>query len=107
MSGIGKKLAALGKTKDCAVIESWRQSVVNHVYWCAASTPSGDSNLMATKWESIMYHIQNHHEDHDNPLFPKCAHEPLDEASREKHWITQRMDNLVLSNNHCKYLFDS
>ena len=54
------------------------------------STPDGNGDMMAAKWESVTYHIQNLHDDHDNPLFPKCAHGPLD-ISKPKKWITPSM----------------
>ena len=34
-----------------------------------------------------MYHMQDLHDDHPNPLFPKCAHAELDEEGRNKEWL--------------------
>ena len=82
--GLGKKLDALSKQKGCETVGLWRQSVTNHLYWVAASTPGGDGEVMKAKWESIMNHIQDKHV-HDNALFASCAHDPLDNPDRE--WL--------------------
>ena len=38
VTGIGKKMDAAAKKKNCEELAQWKQSVVNHVYWCAASS---------------------------------------------------------------------
>ncbi|XP_033103584.1 uncharacterized protein LOC117106294 [Anneissia japonica] len=39
---LGKRVRAIGKEKDCEVVQEWARSINNHVYWVASSTPSGD-----------------------------------------------------------------
>lgn len=39
--------------------------MVNHLYWCAASS-DGDSELMVAKWQSIVNHAHDIHSRHDN-----------------------------------------
>ena len=47
--GFRKKLEASVKLKDCAIIGEWLWSIVNHLYWCVASTDAGDSELIVAK----------------------------------------------------------
>ena len=84
---IGHKLDAIAKQKECEDVALWKPSIINHLYWCAGSTPDADSELIIAKWESVMYHMQDLHDDHPNPLFPKCAHAVLDEEGRNKEWL--------------------
>uniref|UniRef100_A0A3Q2R0Z0 THAP-type domain-containing protein n=1 Tax=Fundulus heteroclitus TaxID=8078 RepID=A0A3Q2R0Z0_FUNHE len=70
-------------------VGKWRKSIVNHLYWCAASTPSGDGDEISAKWESVAFHVQNQHTDLNNARFPACAHPPLVEQ-RPKEWLTPR-----------------
>jgi hypothetical protein len=56
------------------------------MYWSAASTPSGNGQLIREKWESVINHIQNIHE-HDGDIYTECAHGPLEETERKKKWL--------------------
>eukprot|EP00057_Strongylocentrotus_purpuratus_P024708 XP_011679182.1 PREDICTED: uncharacterized protein LOC105445380 [Strongylocentrotus purpuratus] len=44
--GIKKKITAVAKMKDCELAGLWQRSIINHVYWCASSTPDGDGEMM-------------------------------------------------------------
>ena len=83
-----KKVEALAKTKECEIVGKWIKSMVNHIYWCAASTPDGDSNMMKCKWLSLDNHLHNVHEGHSSS-FPTCLHGPLPEP-RRKLWLSPR-----------------
>lgn len=85
--GIGKKIDALAKMKDCLVLQKWKKSVVNHMYWCAASCEDDDPDLKEAKWLSITNHIMNKHTGHKNPLFPNCLHGRLHGRERKKKWL--------------------
>ena len=85
-TGIGKALDAAAKEGDCEDLNLWRPSIVNHLYWTAASTPNGDPNVMEAKWQSMVNHVQDIHE-HDSPGFPSCAHLPLEGEARNKQWL--------------------
>ena len=63
----------LAKEKDCALAGEWIKSIINHLYWCASSTPDGNGDVMEAKWLSVVNHIRNRHTQHDR-LFPKCLH---------------------------------
>ena len=89
--GVRKKLLAASKEKDCEVIGKWIKSIINHMYWCAASS-DGDGDVMVAKWASITNHIQNIHTGHDNALFPECEHKQLTGRDREKKWIKPGMN---------------
>lgn len=66
----------------------WTQSIINHLYWCASSTPTGDPQMMLEKFLSIENHVQNKHSGHAGELFVECAHEPISaEAERTKAWL--------------------
>ena len=78
-SGLSKKLEALGKERDCAAVRDWSKSIVNHLYWSAASSTTGDEAV--AKWLSVANHVQNVHE-HDNWQFPACQHGDLN-----KKWL--------------------
>ncbi|XP_069110215.1 uncharacterized protein, partial [Argopecten irradians] len=85
--GLKKKLCSLAKEKDCGEVTDWIKSLTNHLYWCAASTPPGEGNIMWAKWVSLENHIQNIHHGHGN-LFPDCAHPDMDpEVRRRKKWL--------------------
>jgi hypothetical protein len=86
LEGLKKKLDSLSKEKDCGIIAKWRRSLINHLYWCASS--SGDNGeLMLAKWESVSNHMQNVHDKHENPLFPRCQHSRLKGRERRKKWL--------------------
>lgn len=96
--GTGKKVDALAKKKDCAVLQKWKKSIVNHMFWCAASSNDDDGDLKEAKWVSITNHIMDKHSGHENPLFPKCRHGRLHGRERKKKWLkpgTQPYENLT------------
>ena len=86
ISGTGKKIDALAKKKDCSVVQKWKKSIVNHMFWCAASSDD-DADLKEAKWLSITNHIMDKHSGHENPLFPKCLHDRLHGRERKKKWL--------------------
>jgi hypothetical protein len=85
IAGLKKKLHKLAKEKDCNDLNDWIPSIINHLYWSVMSSESGSEEIIA-KWTSLINHIINVHE-HDNPLFPQCAHAPLTGREAQKKWI--------------------
>ena len=81
-SDISKKIEARPKKKSCAVLGNRKQSISNHLYWCAASS-HGDGEQVKAKWLSILNHVMNIHEGHSE-TFPECAHGHLEE---ERKWL--------------------
>jgi len=79
---VSKKIEALAKKKGCSILGNWKQSISNHLYWCAASS-GGDGKEVEAKWLSITNHVVNVHEGHSSK-FPQCAHGPLEE---ERQWL--------------------
>ena len=49
------------------------------MYWCAASAPDGDGQLMVNRWKSLMSHLIDQHDD--------CFHLPL--GDRRKNGLHQ------------------
>ena len=47
----------------------------------------GNGELMQAKWDSLLPHIMNRHEDLDNPLFPRCLHDELEDRA----WLKEGM----------------
>ena len=88
-SAFRKKVEALSKDKECACVGEWTKSMVNHLYWSAASTPSGNGELIRGKWMSLDNHIHNIHRGH-SVIFPKCEHPRLRGQSNKKKWIQPR-----------------
>lgn len=84
-----RKLEALAKEKECELVGVWIKSLVNHIYWSAVSTPSGDGSLIKAKWLSITNHIHNTHTGHSD-LFPSCEHPPIPRRGRRKKWFKLR-----------------
>jgi hypothetical protein len=80
-SGTRKKLEKLAKEKECDDIHPWKKSIINHMYWAAGSTPGNDGDVIVAKWESVVHHVQNIHDQHPNQRFSACLHGPLDDIA--------------------------
>ena len=78
----------MAKEKECELIREWMKSVINHLYWSAVSTPSGDGEKIKAKWLSLDNHIHNKHSGHGK-VFPKCEHGRLPRRGRKK-WFKPR-----------------
>ena len=88
-TGLRKKVAALAKLKDCEVIGKWERSIINHLYWCVASTPDGEEDVIKEKWLSLDNHMHNVHRMHGKS-FKKCLHGRL-RRDKNKKWLKRRM----------------
>ncbi|XP_030205821.1 uncharacterized protein LOC115538274 isoform X2 [Gadus morhua] len=82
-TSVQKALDAAAKERGCEDLKLWRPAIINHLYWTAASTPTGDPDEMQAKWQSMINHVQDIHE-HSTPAFPSCAHPPLEGEARNK-----------------------
>ncbi|KAJ8250976.1 hypothetical protein GJAV_G00215770 [Gymnothorax javanicus] len=80
-----KKMTAISKLKGCDVVGRWKRSILNHVYWCASSTPDGDGDTIVAKYKSILNHVRNVHDNHGD-LHPKCA---PGELYSQREWMKQ------------------
>ncbi|XP_077094058.1 uncharacterized protein LOC143746181 [Siphateles boraxobius] len=74
---------ALSKGKGLQDVGLWRKSVVNHLYWSATTSTSGEEAV--AKWRSVANHIHSIHS-HENTLFPSRLHEPL-AGDQTRHWL--------------------
>ncbi|XP_059361052.1 uncharacterized protein LOC132098844 [Carassius carassius] len=83
---VQKALDAAAKERDCEDLKLWRPAIINHLYWTAASTPTGDPDEMQAKWQSMINHVQDIHE-HSSLAFTSCAHPPLEGEARNKEWL--------------------
>lgn len=80
---VTKKLLILSKEKGCGVIKDRMKGIRRHIYWCATSTTAGFESLITAKWNSFLHHVWNKHENHPDPLYPKCHHGDLE----PRKWI--------------------
>ncbi|XP_067281531.1 uncharacterized protein [Pseudorasbora parva] len=48
---VQKALDAAAKERDCEDLKLWSPAIINHLYWTAASTPTGDPDEMQAKWQ--------------------------------------------------------
>ena len=51
--GLCNKIDKLAKKKDYDEVGEWRQSISNHMYWCVASTPDGNGEVIQEKWKIL------------------------------------------------------
>lgn len=96
--GFRKKVQALAKQKDCKLVGEWEKSMVNHLYWCVASTSNGDGEMVKAKWLSLDNHVHNKHVGHGE-LYPECSHGTLRGQDRNKKWLKRRKYNIALLAN--------
>lgn len=66
----------------------------NNLYWSAAATFSGDSQVIWAKFNTFMNHIINTHSSQNESLFNKCGHGEI----RPGKWLHASM-LLVKKNN--------
>ncbi|XP_059389292.1 uncharacterized protein LOC132122840 isoform X2 [Carassius carassius] len=81
--GISKKLEAISKQKDCEKLKKWMKSIINHIYWTAASSTSEPE--MIAKWTTILNHVRDVHT-HEDPLYPKCEH-AIRKTTDKSKWL--------------------
>jgi solute carrier family 8 (sodium/calcium exchanger) len=82
--GLVKKMISASKEKGCGRIKEWTKGMKNHLYWCSTSTVEDFQEMILAKWKSFMGHVANKHDNHADPLFPKCLHE---ENIPKRKWI--------------------
>ena len=71
---VRKILTNISKVKGCEALSEWIQPCVNHLHWCAVTTPSGDGNIILAKFKSFLSHKRDKHTALDDPIFDKYAH---------------------------------
>lgn len=62
------------------------------MYWCAASTPDGDGEVMKAKWQNVALHTQNIHTNSDNHLYSECGHGFLEGDSADRLWLERGLE---------------
>lgn len=65
--GTGKKIDELARKNSTQDVGQWRKSVVNHLYWSASTTSSGEEAV--AKWTSVANHIRMF-----TPITMPCFH---------------------------------
>ncbi|KAK7480238.1 hypothetical protein BaRGS_00028514 [Batillaria attramentaria] len=60
----------------------WKKAIRNHLDWSAVSSSSEEGEMKKAKWTSILYHIQDVHQDLPSLEFPECLHEDLKTDAR-------------------------
>ena len=82
--------------KKTVKIGKWKKSVINHMFWCAATTDDNDGDIREAKWLSITNHIKNKHRGHGNKLFSKCVHGRLVGHDRKKKWLDAGLSKTII-----------
>lgn len=88
---ITKVLTKIAKITGCNLIADWTKACTNHLYWSARTTHDGNGEVIWAKFSSFLSHVVNEHENLDNPLFNKCAHE---EQIQPRKWLDKGRYNL-------------
>ena len=57
------------------------------MYWCAASTPDGNGQMMQEKWKILPFHIQDVHKNNSCQLYPECRHGELEGDAKDRLWL--------------------
>ena len=86
-AGLCKKIDKLAKKKDYDEVGEWGQSISNHIYWCAPSTPDGNGQVMQEKWKMLPLHIQNIHVNVESGVYPECGHGNLEGDAADPLWL--------------------
>uniref|UniRef100_A0A9J8B7I9 Uncharacterized protein n=1 Tax=Cyprinus carpio carpio TaxID=630221 RepID=A0A9J8B7I9_CYPCA len=77
-----QKIDELAKQRSWKEVGPWKKSIVNHLYWCGASSSSGKE--IVAKWRSLVNHVQDIHE-HEGE-FQRCQHPPL-VGDQARQWL--------------------
>ena len=77
-SQLKKLYLKLRKKRDCQQVSLWIKAIINHLWWCCASSIDNEE-LIREKWLSMLNHIRGIHFWEDNKLVHKCEHGQLDQ----------------------------
>lgn len=84
LTEIQKELNKISKLKGCEDLAGWIKPCINHLYWSALSTYDGNGRVIVAKFKSFLSHMTNKHDNLEDPVFNKCAH---DENITYKQWF--------------------
>ena len=86
---VRRKLKELAKKPKLRRIQPWIRSLVNHLWWSAA-TCDGNPDLLVKKWVSITNHMCDVHVHPDNTMYRACPHGPLEDTEqRRTKWLAR------------------
>ena len=85
---VTKVLTKIAKVSGCESLGEWIKPCTNHLYWSARTTQDGNREVIWAKFSSFLSHVINKHENLDNPVFNKCAH---DEQIQPRKWLDKGM----------------
>ena len=91
--GLRKKLESVSKKSALKEIRPWINCIINHVYYCASTTPDGDPDIIEAKWRMFL-----------------CMHKIFMESALMNRWRGRR--NIVfgflkvLVKNSCFFSFE-
>ena len=90
--GLKKALKTASSLDKTGLITEWTTSIVNHLYWCAASTEEGQhsKDIILDKWKSLLNHICNKHT-HAFEHYKKCEHPRRKKGERKKKYFKRGM----------------
>lgn len=82
---VTKRLVKVGNEKGHSDILPWIKSISNHLWW-SAETCNMNSDVLLSKWTSIMHHIVNVHEWPDEH-YSQCSYGQIDDRDGRKKWL--------------------
>lgn len=94
-----QNLEALAKQKDYEHVAKWQSSIINHLYWCAASTLDCNNEMIKIKWFSLENHIHSEHNRHGK-IFSASTHGKLVGQERNKKWFRRSKYTTIVSSIH-------
>ena len=65
---VKKTLSEIAKKRDCQQVSLWIKAILNHLWWCCASS-IGNEELIRETLLSMLNHIRGIHSWEDNKLF--------------------------------------
>lgn len=89
ITGLKKALKNAASHSQCTgSLTEWTPAIVNHMYWCAASTEKSpnSADIIEAKWRSILNHVLGKHS-HQSPLYPKCLHGKRTRNQKKKKYM--------------------
>lgn len=92
--GLKKSLKQAAANDSSGLISEWTPAIINHMYWCAASTKQGvhTGDIIEAKWRSLLNHVCNRHT-HQNEHYAKCAHGRRKRGEKKKKYMKRGVYN--------------
>ncbi|KAM3939602.1 uncharacterized protein RB166_021693 [Leptodactylus fuscus] len=86
---VGNQVKRASRKKNCSELSSWVSSIKSHLWWCA-STCEEKPDVLAQRWNSLLYHVVNTHSWQTGRGYEHCRHDAIPEAAcQRKNWLSK------------------